>query len=270
MELFKKAIAEMIGTCVLVVLGCGVAVATGCVSNAGIIATSLAFGLSIVAMAYSIGNVSGCHINPAVSLGFLVAHKMSFKEFLVYIAAQLVGAILGAAILYCIFWQFRGAGNVFYTNEGFLYFANGKGSGLSYGANQIQTALEHVSTDGKDTYTITAGSYVLALLSEIVLTFIFVLAILGVTSKVENAQVAGIVIGLVLTLVHLLGIRLTGTSVNPARSIGPALLAMANGVYEPIKEIWIFIVGPFAGAALAGLAFNGLLAPKKAAAIDAK
>jgi aquaporin Z len=113
---------------------------------------------------------------------------------------------------------------------------------------------------------ITAGSYVLAVLSEIVLTFIFVLAILGVTSKTENGTVAGIVIGLVLTLVHLLGIRLTGTSVNPARSIGPALLALANGATEPIKEIWIFIVGPFAGAALAGLVFNKLLAPKAAPA----
>jgi aquaporin Z len=244
MELFKKAIAEMIGTCVLVVIGCGVAVTTGCSDNAGIVATSLAFGLSIVAMAYSIGSVSGCHINPAVSLGLLVAHKMSLKDFFVYIAAQLVGAILGAAILFAIFYNVR-------TN-------------LSYGANQIQTAL--LDANGN----ITAGSYVLALLSEIVLTFIFVLAILGVTSKVENAQVAGIVIGLVLTLVHLLGIRLTGTSVNPARSIGPALFALANGVTEPIKEIWIFIVGPFAGAALAGLTFNGLLAPKKAAATEAK
>jgi len=244
MELFKKAIAEMIGTCVLVVIGCGVAVTTGCSGNAGIVATSLAFGLSIVAMAYSIGNISGCHINPAVSLGFLVARKMSVKDFFVYIAAQLVGAILGAAILFAIFYNAR--------------------TSLGYGANQIQAALLDANGD------ITAGSYILAVLSEIVLTFIFVLAILGVTSKAENAQVAGIVIGLVLTLVHLLGIRLTGTSVNPARSIGPALMAMANGVYEPIKEVWIFIVGPFAGAALAGLVFNGLLAPKKVAAPEAK
>jgi aquaporin Z len=248
MELFKKAIAELIGTCVLVVLGCGVAVATGCEGNAGIVATALAFGFSIVAMAYSIGNVSGCHINPAVSLGFLVAKKMSLKDFLVYLAAQLVGAILGATILYFIFWNERGAG-------------------LTYGANQIQVALMSQSGSGLSTnYTITASSYVLAVLSEIVLTFVFVLAILGVTSKEENSKVAGIVIGIVLVLVHLLGIRLTGTSVNPARSIGPALLAMANGEYEPIKEIWIFIVGPFAGAALAGLVFNTLLAPKAAKA----
>jgi aquaporin Z len=233
----------MVGTCVLVVLGCGVAVATGCEGNAGIVATALAFGLSIVAMAYSIGNVSGCHINPAVSLGLLVAHKMSFKDFLVYIGAQLVGAILGAAILFAIFY-------------------NHSRSGLTYGANQIQTAL---MSNGQ----ITAGSYVLAVFSEIVLTFVFVLAILGVTSKEENSKVAGIVIGLTLTLVHLLGIRLTGTSVNPARSIGPALLAMANGEYEPMKEIWIFIVGPFAGAALAGLLFN-FFESKKAAPAEAK
>jgi aquaporin Z len=181
-------------------------------------------------MAYSIGNVSGCHINPAVSLGFLVAHKMSFKDFFVYIAAQLVGAILGAAIL----------------------FASSTMSSARTSA-MVRTKSRTALLRRCEWHHITAGSYVLALLSEIVLTFIFVLAILGVTSKVENAQVAGIVIGLVLTLVHLLGIRLTGTSVNPARSIGPALLALANGVTEPIKEIWIFIVGPFAGAALAGL-----------------
>jgi aquaporin Z len=240
MELFKKAIAEMIGTCVLVVIGCGVAVTTGCTGNAGIVATSLAFGLSIVAMAYSIGNISGCHINPAVSLGLLIAHKMSVKDFLVYVAAQIVGAILGAAILYAIFYNYDR-------------------SGLTYGANQVQEAL---LSNGR----LTVGSYILALVSEIVLTFIFVLAILGVTSKTENGTVAGIVIGLVLTLVHLLGIRLTGTSVNPARSIGPALLAMANGCYDPIKQVWIFIVGPFAGAALAGLIYNVLLAPKAAKA----
>src|SRR5574344_2893864 len=138
MELFKKAIAEFIGTCVLVVFGCGVAVVTG----ADTVATSLAFGISIVAMPYSIGNVSACHINPAVSLGLLVAHKMSFKDFLVYLGAQLVGAILGAAILFAIFYNMR--------------------SGLTYGANQIQSALMNNGS-------ITAGSYVLAVVSEIVL-----------------------------------------------------------------------------------------------------
>lgn len=251
MELFKKAIAECIGTMVLVIVGCGVAVTTGCEGNAGIIATSLAFGLSIVAMAYSIGNVSGCHINPAVSLGFLVAKKMSVKDFLVYVAAQIVGALIGALILFGIF---QGGA-----------FAN---SGL--GANMAQAGIGGYHTEttiaGTKVVEATTASLFIALASEIILTFIFVLAILGVTSKSENGHVTGIVIGLVLTLVHLLGIRLTGTSVNPARSIGPALIALANGVTEPAKELWIFIVGPLAGAALAGLVFNLLIAPKQAKA----
>ena len=243
MGLFKKAIAECIGTMVLVIVGCGVAVTTGCSDNAGIVATSLAFGLAIVAMAYSIGNISGCHINPAVSFGLFVAHKMSLKDMLVYIGAQIVGAIAGAAILYGI-------------------FHNGAYAGSALGANQAQSFI-----GGGDTPT--TASYFVALASEIILTFIFVLAILGVTSKVENSHVAGIVIGLTLVLVHLLGIRLTGTSVNPARSIGPALLALANGHTEPIKEIWIFIVGPLAGAGLAGLLFN-FFEGKKPAAAEAK
>jgi len=247
MGLFKKAIAECVGTMVLVIVGCGVAVTTGCEGNAGIIATSLAFGLSIVAMAYSIGNVSGCHINPAVSLGFLVAKKMTVKDFVVYVAAQIVGALIGALVLFAIF---QGGD-----------FAN---SGL--GANMAQAGIGGYHVEGATVYEATTASLFIALASEIILSFIFVLAILGVTSKSENGHVAGIVIGLVLTLVHLLGIRLTGTSVNPARSIGPALIALANGVTEPAKELWIFIIGPFAGAALAGLVFNFLLAPKQAKA----
>lgn len=252
METLKKAIAECIGTMVLVIVGCGVAVTTGCSDNAGIVATSLAFGLAIVAMAYSIGNISGCHINPAVSFGLFVAHKMSLKDMLVYIGAQIVGAIAGAAILYGIFHN------------------NGPYAGSALGANQAQSFIGGATTDLAGNYVApTTASYFVALASEIILTFIFVLAILGVTSKVENSHVAGIVIGLTLVLVHLLGIRLTGTSVNPARSIGPALLALANGHTEPIKEIWIFIVGPLAGAGLAGLLFN-FFEGKKPAAAEAK
>jgi aquaporin Z len=269
MELFKKAIAEMIGTCVLVVIGCGVAVATGCVGNAGIVATSLAFGLSIVAMAYSIGNVSGCHINPAVSLGFLVAHKMSFKDFLVYIAAQLVGAILGATILYFIFWQFRGVGNAAYTTQGLLAYANGNGSDLTYGANQIQDVLKHATTTsyGLTTLSVSAGSYVLALLSELVLTFIFVLAILGVTSKTENGTVAGIVIGLVLTFWSTFL-----ASVLPAlRSIRLVRLVRRFSLWRMARRSRSKRSGSSSlvrslGAALAGLVFNKLLAPKAAPA----
>jgi aquaporin Z len=252
METLKKAIAECIGTMVLVIVGCGVAVTTGCSDNAGIVATALAFGLSIVAMAYSIGNISGCHINPAVSFGLFVAHKMSLKDLLVYVGAQIVGAIAGAAILYGI-------------------FHNGAYADSALGANQAQSFIGGASVDALgQAVAPTTASYFVALATEIILTFIFVLAILGVTSKVENSHVAGIVIGLTLVLVHLLGIRLTGTSVNPARSIGPALLALANGHTEPIKEIWIFIVGPLAGAGLAGLLFNFFEGKKPAAAAEAK
>jgi aquaporin Z len=223
MSLLKKAIAEAIGTMVLVVVGCGVAVATG----ADEVATALAFGLSIVAMAYSIGNVSSCHINPAVSLGFLVAKKMSVKDFFVYVGAQIVGAFAGAGILE-------------------LIFINQKNCGL--GANQVQTLITGSNSTGMSLF--------LGFLVEVVLTFIFVLAVLGVTSKDENGRIGGFVIGLTLTLVHLLGIPLTGTSVNPARSIGPAIVALANGVTEPAKELWIFILAPLCGAVIAGFVFR--------------
>ena len=185
MNLVKKAVAEFIGTLVLVLVACGVAAASGCIfPEAGYIATALAFGLVIVAMAYSIGNVSGCHINPAVSIAMLVSGKMSVKDFIAYIVAQFAGALAGAGIL--------------------AYFM---GSTEALGQNGLYE-----------------GDIVKSLIIEVVLTFIFVLAILGVTSKAENSNVAGLVIGLSLVLVHLIGIPFTGTSVNPARSFGPALL----------------------------------------------
>ena len=245
MELFKKALAECIGTMVLVIVGCGVAVATSSfggtdslvlINPSYEVATALAFGLAIVAMAYSIGNISGCHINPAVSLGFALSKKMSWKDFGVYVAAQVVGAFIGALILEAIFAPYVDS--------------------CGLGANAIQPLLM------EDNKTLTTASLFEGLLVEVVLTFIFVLAILGVTSKKEYSNVAGIVIGLTLTLVHLLGIPLTGTSVNPARSIGPAIIALMNGVTEPAKELWIFIVGPFVGAALAALCYNFLSAAK--------
>ena len=223
----KKYIAEMIGTMVLVVLGCGVAQATGCEGNAGIIATSLAFGFVIVAMAYSIGNISGCHINPAVSLGLLVSKKMSGKDFLFYVCAQVIGAALGCVILLALF-----------------------GTDCGFGANQVQAPVIDAAGD--------VGGLFVGLVAEIVLTFVFVLTILGVTSREQSAGKAGIVIGIALVLVHLLGIRLTGTSVNPARSFAPALFAMIKGNFEPIKQIWIFIVGPLFGAVLAALVYGFL------------
>ncbi len=225
--MLKKCIAEAIGTFVLVVFGCGVAVATGCTGNDGIVATALAFGLVIVAMAYSIGNISGCHINPAVSTAMLVSGKMTAREYAGYVVSQILGAIAGAAVVGLFF-----------------------GSFTNLGGNAVQSALVTAYGD--------TGSLFVGLVVEIVLTFAFVLAILGVTSKTENKAVTGVVIGLALTLVHLLGIRLTGTSVNPARSLGPALLQMIGGDFTAISQIWIFLLGPILGAVLAAVLYRFL------------
>ena len=208
----KKYIAEFVGTLVLVLVACGVAAITG----GSLVATSLAFGLVIVAMAYSIGNVSGCHINPAVSLAMLMTKKMNVKDFACYVAAQVLGAIAGAALLGVLLDGFDVLG------------ANGYGE-----AGQL------------------ASNVWIALLIETILTFIFVTVILGVTSKKEN----GVVIGLTLTLVHLLGIPFTGTSVNPARSFGPALLQGG----EALTQVWVFILAPLVGAILASLFYSYVL-----------
>ena len=225
----KKFISEFIGTAVLVILGCGTAMLVGCdaASGSGYLLTALAFGLVIVAMAYSIGNVSGCHINPAVSLGVLLSGGMKVKEFVSYVIAQILGALAGAGILAAIF----GLGNVTDMTGGF-------------GSNGLAGV---------------GGNAAAGLLVEIVLTFIFVMAILGVTSsKAKHGSFAGLVIGLTLTLVHILGIGLTGTSVNPARSIGPAIVAAIAGNAEPLACLWVFIVGPLVGAALAAVTYKAL------------
>ncbi len=216
----KKYISEFVGTFVLVLIACGVAAITG----GSIIATSLAFGLVIIAMAYSIGNVSGCHVNPAVSLSMLLTKKMSGKDFIGYVIAQVLGAIAGAAVLGLILGGFDSLG------------ANGYGGTLQL-----------------------ADTVWVALLVEVILTFIFVTAILGVTSKKEYSNVSGIVIGLTLTLVHLIGISFTGTSVNPARSLGPALLQGG----EALSQVWVFIVAPLIGAVLAALFYKLVLSDKK-------
>ena len=225
----KKLIAEAIGTATLVVLGCGTAMLVGCdaASGSGYLLTALAFGLTIVAMAYSIGNISGCHINPAVSLGFFLSGGMKAAEFVRYLAAQYVGALAGAGILAAIF----GLGKVTDATGGF-------GSNGLAGVN---------------------GSAIAGLLVEIVLTFIFVIAILGVTSKEGgHGSFAGLVIGLTLVVVHILGIGLTGTSVNPARSFGPAIVAAISGNAAPLGSLWVFIIGPFIGAALAAYTYKFL------------
>ena len=225
----KKYVAEFIGTAVLVTLGCGTAMLVGCdaASGCGYILTALAFGLTIIAMAYSIGNVSGCHINPAVSLGVLMTGGMDTKDFVGYVVAQCLGALAGAALLAAIF----GLGDVTDMTGGFG--SNGLG-----GVN---------------------NSAVAGLLVEIVLTFIFVTAILGVTDKKANhGSFAGVVIGFTLVLVHILGIGLTGTSVNPARSFGPAVVAAISGNGAPLASLWVFIVGPLVGGALAAIVYKAL------------
>ncbi|MCR5617623.1 MAG: aquaporin [Clostridiales bacterium] len=226
----RKFIAELIGTMVLVTLGCGTAMLVGCdaVNGGGYILTALAFGLVIVAMAYSVGNISGCHINPAVSLGVLISGGMSVKDFALYCCAQVCGALAGSGLLALIF-----------TLGGVEDKTGGMGTNGLAGVN---------------------GNMFAGLLVEIVLTFIFVFAILGVTSKKGNhGSFGGLVIGLTLVLVHIFGIGLTGTSVNPARSIGPAIMnAIVNGSTDALVCLWVFIVGPLAGAALAALCYKFL------------
>ena len=209
----KKYISEFVGTLVLVLIGCGTAVIT----NGNLLVTPLAFGLVIVAMAYSIGNVSGCHINPAVSLGMAISGRMTWKEFGEYVVAQILGAIAGSALLGVILGSFG-----------------------QLGAN---------SYDGT---TVTVW---IALLVETILTFVFVLTILGVTDKKENGHATGIIIGLTLTLVHLFGLPFTGTSVNPARSIGPAIFQGGTA----LQQVWVFILAPLVGATLAALFYKYIL-----------
>ena len=216
----KKFIAELIGTCVLVTFGCGTAMLTGCEHWGGYLLTALAFGLVIVGMAYCVGNISGCHINPAVSLAVFMNKGMSGKDFALYVLAQCLGAWLGGGILALIF-----------------------------GVAEIQDATGGFGSNGLAGVN---GSAITGLIVEVILTFVFVLVILGVTSKKANhGSFGGLIIGLSLVLIHIFGIGLTGTSVNPARSFGPALVALIAGNPEPMKVLWIFIVGPLAGAALA-------------------
>ena len=227
MEGLRKYVAECIGTFTLVLIGCGTAMLTGCDKWGGYLTTAFAFGLVIVGMAYCVGNISGCHINPAVSLACLISGRMSGKDFGLYFVSQTIGAILGAAVLKLIF----GLGGI--TDA-----TGGLGSNGLGGVN---------------------GNIGAGLITEIILTFIFILVILGVTDgDYKHGSFGGIVIGFSLVMVHILGIGLTGTSVNPARSIGPALFAGGAA----LSSLWVFIVGPFAGAALAAFCYK-FLAGKK-------
>ena len=220
----KKYLCEFIGTAVLVLFGCGsAAIAGGVLGNLGI---ALAFGLSIVAMAYVIGNISGCHINPAVSLAMLINKKMTVKEFVFYVIAQVLGAILGIGILY----------------------------GIMAASSDLDIAVQGLGANGFGDASSVGLNVWGAILVEIILTFVFIYTILGVTSDESKSSVAGIVIGLTLAFVHIMGIPLTGTSVNPARSLAPAIFLGG----EALKQVWVFIVAPFIGSALSAVTFKYL------------
>ncbi len=210
----KKYLAEMFGTMVLVLMGCGTAVSLNCGSDtASVVGTAMAFGLAVVAMAYTIGGISGCHINPAITLGAWLSKRIGGKDAVMYMVFQVIGAILGSGLLWLIV-----------TNSCMEF------TGTTTGANAC------------------SGSVSGGLLVEIILTFVFVLVVLGTTDDKKGAgNFAGLAIGLSLILIHLVGIHYTGTSVNPARSVGPALFQ--GGV--ALSQLWVFIVGPFIGAAIA-------------------
>jgi len=215
--MIKRFAAELIGTAVLVFFGCGAAVLAG-FDVVGQLGIALAFGFAIVAMAYGIGPVSGCHVNPAVSLGAFVAGRMSARDMVIYWVAQFIGAVIGAIIL----------GSIAKTGLAQLG-QNGFAAG-SPGGYSLQAAL----------------------IFEIVATAIFVIAILGVTGAKGHGALAGVSIGITLAVIHIVGIQVTGVSVNPARSFGPAILAGGQAV----SQLWVFIVAPLAGAILGGLLFR--------------
>ena len=221
----KRYVSELIGTMVLVLFGCGSAAIAG--QMLGTVGIALAFGLSIVAMAYVIGDISGCHINPAVSIGMWIDGRLETKDLLAYIVFQCIGAVIGIALLAVIINSAPSLGGYMATGLG----QNGFGSASSVGLGAVG-----------------------AIVVEIILTFVFVFTVLGVTKKAENATVAGIVMGLTYAFVHIMGIPLTGTSANPARSLAPALFLGG----QALQQVWVFILAPVVGAVIAGLVYKGL------------
>lgn len=222
---YKKYVAEVFGTFVLTFFGCGSAVVAG--ATLGTLGIAFSFGLSIVAMAFVIGNVSGCHINPAVSLGLFLDKRLSAQDLLGYWVSQFLGGLLAAALLFAVVCMY--GGDVLVTGLGCNGFESASSVNLSMGG---------------------------AIIVEIVLTCIFVLSVLGSTANEKTAAYAGIIIGLTLVFVHIMGIPLTGTSVNPARSFGPAVLMAIAGDSFALSQAWVFIVAPLVGAALAAGIFR--------------
>jgi len=227
----RSLFAELLGTAILVFFAVGTATLsfgfkiTGASTSAGVIATALAFGLVLLVLVYGFGPVSGCHVNPAVTIGFLVGRRITLADAIGYWIAQFVGAIVGAAVLY---GTFQLASDY---KKSFGLGANGFGASSMIGAN--------------------AGA---AFITEVILTFVFVFVILTVTRRVSNAAVAGLVIGLALTMVHLIGIPIDGTSVNPARSLGPALFVGGTA----LSQLWLFIIAPLVGGALSAVLYQFL------------
>jgi len=218
----KKYFAECVGTFVLTFLGCGTAMFLGCNTPAGVVGTAIAFGLSVVAMAYTIGGISGCHINPAITLGVALSGRMSWKDAVGYWVGQVIGGIIAGALLM-----------------------------LVAGVVSAPDLTGGLGSNG----TVNAGGPGGAFLVEVIATFLFVLVVLGTTdSKVGAGNFAGLAIGLTLILVHLVCINLTGTSVNPARSIGPAIFAGGAA----LSDLWVFICAPLVGAVLSALVWKGL------------
>ena len=223
----KKYIAECLGTFVLTFLGCGTAMFLGCTTPAGVVGTAIAFGLAVVAMAYTIGGISGCHINPAITLGVTLNGGLSWKEACGYWCGQIIGGILAGAVLLLV--------------------------AKTVAAPDLTGAL---GSNG----VANAGGVWGACLVEVIATFLFVLVVLGTTdSKTGAGNFAGLAIGLSLILIHLVCINLTGTSVNPARSIGPAIFAGG----QALKDVWVFICAPLVGGALSALAWKGISCEKK-------
>lgn len=232
--MMKKYLAEMIGTCVLVLMGCGSAIFAGIglgttgygVSTLGV---AMAFGLSVVAMAYTIGGISGCHINPAITLGVWANGRMKANEAIMYMVFQVIGAILGSAILFTLVHTGNEAG--------------------------LNAVFNSTTTNGANSFL--EGNMVPAFIAEFIFTFIFVLTVLGTTDSKQGAgNFAGLAIGLCLVLVHIACIPITGTSVNPARSIGPAIFAAIEGNCVPLGQLWLFIVAPCLGALLSSAVWN--------------
>lgn len=236
--MMKKYLAEFIGTFILVFLGTGAAVVLGGYTGGtdtgflGVLAIAFAFGLSIVAGAYAIGHISGCHVNPAVSLAVLISGNITVKEFAGYVIAQVLGAFAGSSLLAFV--------------------------------NASSTSLEGFGANGYGELSAVGLNLTGALVVEVILTFIFVLAILGVTSSKATSHMGGIVIGLTLTLVHIIGIPLTGTSVNPARSLAPAIFAGGDA----LAQVWVFIIAPLIGAALAAFVFKSFFVVKEETGIE--